>query len=73
MAGFENKLFPIAFFLVCFHLETDNRESLKMQISSILCLQQNHGDFPDGGIIYPLHSKVGLEQARLECGIQEAS
>lgn len=73
MAEFENKLFPIAFFLLCFHLETDNGEYLTMQISSVLCLQQNHGDFPDGGIIYPLHSKVGPEHTRLDCRIWAAS
>lgn len=68
MAEFENKLFPIAFFLMCFHLEQIT-ESLKMQISCVLCLQQNHGDFPDGGIIYPLHSKVDPQQTKLDCGI----
>lgn len=44
-----------------------------MQISSVLCLKQNHSDFPDGGIIYPLHSKVGPEQTGLDCRIQAAS
>lgn len=44
-----------------------------MQISSVLCLQQNHGDFPDGVIIYPLHGKVAPEQTGPDCRIQAAS